>query len=327
MRNLPQRLCAMLFGTTMCLASLNATVISSSLPARVHDAAKVNDDNLVPFPGLDISIDKCYHFCDGIRVDLKMQNTTQKTNAFTLFGTNWSIPIQKSVFADADGNTYKAQIRNNQSGEWTSIETNFNVPAGLMLRTSVMIENVPDLTHLALFDLRGAECGPHYNNYQACGRNIPVEAYPQDGSDGILCTMPWLKIDLKSCVREGNEVHYVITATNVTSKSIPIDFTAGLFGIYDNDGNTYDDNISMGVNKGSLQSVTNFLPNTPVRLDIFVGGVPSALKQIERMVVTFPYEDFKWGFVLNKTDITTPAPKPVAKKTTGTSQGARKVRK
>ena len=77
MRNLPQRLCAMLFGTTMCLTSLNATVISSSLPARVHDAAKVNDDNLVPFPGLDISIDKCYHFCDGIRVDLQMQNPKQ----------------------------------------------------------------------------------------------------------------------------------------------------------------------------------------------------------------------------------------------------------
>lgn len=120
------------------------------------------DNGIVPFPGFEISIERCYHYCDGVRVDLLFRNTTNATNSITLFGTNWSIPAQKSTFADAEGNLYKAQIRKESEEHWTSIETDLHVPAGLALRTSVMIEGVSDeQTELALFDLRGAECGPH----------------------------------------------------------------------------------------------------------------------------------------------------------------------
>lgn len=306
----------LLISISTCIAAL-ASNVNNLL--KVSNIAKVHDD-VQPFPGLNIDIDKCYQFCDGVRVDLKMNNTTNATNSFTLFGSNWSIPAQKSVFADAEGNTYKAQLKVGNTGKWTSIENDMHVPAELMLRTSVMIENVPQsLQQLALFDLRGAECGPHYKTYRASGRDINIEPYPQDGSEGILCTMPWVKVDLKSCKRVNNNVHVSMTITNVTNKEIPVDFTAVRQGVYDADGNVYD-NVSLNVNNQPMSQTQYFLPNMPVNLVVIVKSVPVSLKQIELLGLAFPYEDFKWGIMLNKTDIITPTSKTVTKKAIGTTR-------
>lgn len=315
-----ERLFYWLGGLLISISTCNAALASNvNNLLKVSNIAKVHDD-VQPFPGLNIDIDKCYQFCDGVRVDLKMNNTTNATNSFTLFGSNWSIPAQKSVFADAEGNTYKAQLKVGNTGKWTSIENDMHVPAGLMLRTSVMIEGVPQsLQQLALFDLRGAECGPHYKTYRASGRDINIEPYPQDGSEGILCTMPWVKVDLKSCKRVNNNVHVTMTITNVTNKEIPVDFTAVRQGVYDADGNVYD-NVSLNVNNQPMSQTQYFLPNMPVNLVVIVKSVPVSLKQIELLGLAFPYEDFKWGIMLNKTDIITPTSKTVTKKAIGTTR-------
>lgn len=275
------------------------------------------DNGIVPFPGFEISIERCYHYCDGVRVDLLFRNTTNATNSITLFGTNWSIPAQKSTFADAEGNLYKAQIRKESEEHWTSIETDLHVPAGLALRTSVMIEGVSDeQTELALFDLRGAECGPHYNTYQAIARNIPIEPYPQDGTDGIGCSMPSIKLNLKSCLRDGNKVRLKFTATNTAQKAIPTNFAAGRQGVYDADGNVYS-NVGIVVNNGPFESTPNFLPGIPVQIVIEVRDVPQSLQQLELVGFALPYyEDLKWGMLFRKVDITTPAPKANTNKST-----------
>lgn len=315
-----KRLFYLLVGLLMNLAISNtllASTVKESL--KINNTSNVHDD-MQAFPGLDISIDKCYQFCDGVRVDLKMSNLTNTTNSFTLFGSNWSIPAQKSVFADAEGNTYKAQLKIGNTGKWTSIENDMHVPAGLMLRTSVMIEDVPqNVQQLALFDLRGAECGPHYKTYRASGRDINIEPYPQDGSEGILCTMPWLKVDLKSCKRVGNLVHLTLAITNVTNKEIPVDFTAARQGVYDADGNVYD-NVSFNVNNQPMSQTQYFLPNLPVNIIVTIKSMPVSLKQIEMIGLAFPYEDFKWGIMLSKTDIITPTQQTGTKKTTGTTR-------
>lgn len=287
-------------------------------------STQIAADKLVPFPGLEISIDRCYRFCGGVRVDLMLRNVTNSTNDITVFGSNWPISAQKSTFADADGNVYKAQIRNGSEEHWTSNETDLHVPAGLALRTSVMIESVPDeLTELALFDLRGAECGPHYNTYQALGRNIPIEAYPQDGSDGIACSMPTIQVDLKSCVRDGNKVRLKFTATNTSQKAIPANFATGRHGIYDADGNVYS-NVGLSVNNAPFESTQNFLPGIPVQVVVEVGDVPQSLQQFRMFALAMPYyEDLNWGIVFYNLDITTPAPKASSKTSTSKSSPAR----
>lgn len=290
----------------------------------VQKQAQIAADKLVPFPGLEISIDRCYHFCGGVRVDLLLRNVTNSTNDITLFGSNWPISAQKSTFADADGKVYKAQIRNGSEEHWTSNETDLHVPAGLTLRTSVMIEDVPDgLTELALFDLRGAECGPHYNNYQALGHNIPIEAYPQDGADGIVCSMPSIKVDLKSCVRDGNNVRLKFTATNTSEKAIPANFATGRQGVYDADGNVYS-SMGLTVNNAPFESTPNFLPGIPVQVVAEVRNVPQSLQQFEMVGLVYPYyEDLHWGIIFSKVDITTPAPKTSSKASTGKKSPAR----
>ena len=110
-----------------------------------------------------------------------------------------------------------------------------------------------------------------------------------------------------------------MTITNVTNKEIPVDFTAVRQGVYDADGNVYD-NVSLNVNNQPMSQTQYFLPNMPVNLVVIVKSVPVSLKQIELLGLAFPYEDFKWGIMLNKTDIITPTSKTVTKKAIGTTR-------